>query len=98
MDKVLRRVHTPDFKTQVVLAILKGDKTRLEVCSRFGIHPTQADKWKNKALTGLPTLFTDGKNDLLKEKDKLIEELYKQIGQLKVELDWLKKKMGLARF
>jgi len=98
MDKVMRRIHTPEFKTQVVLAILKGDKTRLEVCSQFGIHPTQADKWKNKVLTGLPTLFTDGKNDLLKERDELIEELYKQVGQLKVELDWLKKKMGLARF
>jgi|SRR3990172_2303014 len=97
MDKIIRRVHTPDFKTQVVLAILKGDKTRLEVCSQFGIHPTQVDKWKNKVLAGLPTLFTEGKNDLLKERDKLIEELYKQIGQLKVELDWLKKKMGLIR-
>lgn len=97
MDKVLRRNHTPDFKTQVVLAILKGDKTRSEVGSQFGIHPTQVDKWKLKVLSGLPTLFTEGKNDLIKERDNLIEELYKQIGQLKVELDWLKKKMGLIR-
>lgn len=97
MDKILRRVHTPDFKTQVVLEILKGDRTRNEICSHFGIHPTQADKWKKKALLGLPSLFTDGKSDLIKQKETIIEELYKQIGQLKVELDWLKKKMGFAR-
>ncbi len=97
MDKVIRRVHTPDFKTQVVLAALKGDKTRSEVGSQFGVHPTQVEKWKNKILAGLPTLFTEGKSDVLKERDKLIDELYKQIGQLKVELDWLKKKMGLIR-
>ena len=77
--------------------VLKGDKTRSEVGSQFGVHPTQVDKWKQKVLSGIPTLFTEGKSDILKERDKLIEELYKQIGQLKVELDWLKKKMGLVR-
>lgn len=97
MDKVIRRVHTSDFKTQVVLAALKGDKTRSEVGSQFGVHPTQVEKWKQKVLSGIPILFTEGKSDVIKERDKLIEELYKQIGQLKVELDWLKKKMGLIR-
>lgn len=97
MDHNIRRVHSPEFKTQVVLAILKGDKTRSEVCSQFSIHPTQADKWKQKILSGLPTLFTEGKGNLIKEREKEIEELYKQIGQLKVETDWLKKKMGYSR-
>ena len=52
MEKKKQRVHTSVFKTQVVLALLKGDKTRNEVCSEFGIHPTQADKWKQKVLAG----------------------------------------------
>ena len=51
MEKKKQRVHIPAFKTQVVLALLKGDKTRNEVCSEFGIHPTQADKWRQKVLS-----------------------------------------------
>ena len=94
MDKKIRREHTTAFKTQVVLMLLKGDKTHNEVCSQYGIHPTQAVKWKQKVLEGIPSLFNGGSTVELKEKDALIEELYKQVGQLKVEMDWLKKKMG----
>lgn len=53
MEKKKQRVHTPAFKTQVVLALLKGDRTRNEICSEFGIHPTQADLWKQKVLEAL---------------------------------------------
>jgi len=94
MDKKIRRVHTPAFKTQVVLALLKGDKTRGEIASEFGIHPTQADKWKQKFLVALPTIFIEGKGDELKAREKLIEELYRQLGKLKYEAEWLKKKIG----
>lgn len=94
-DKKIRRVHTPSYKTQVVLAMLRGEKTRGEIASEFSIHPTQADKWKQRAVEGLQQLFSEGIKDEAKEREKLIEELYKQIGQLKVEADWLKKKMGL---
>lgn len=94
MEKKLRRVHTPGFKSQVVLALLKGDKTRNEVCSQFSIHPTQADEWKQKVVAGIPTLFSLGNTNELKERDKLIEELYKQVGKLQTQLEWLKKKMG----
>lgn len=90
------RVHTAEFKKQVVLELLKGDKTRNEICSRLGIHPTQADNWKRIVLSGMDQLLTH-KYDAERLKDKeLIQELYRQIGQLKVELDWLKKKLGLA--
>jgi transposase-like protein len=94
-NKKIRRVHTPSFKSQVVLALLRGEKTRGEIASEFGIHPTQADKWKQKFMEGIGQIFSEGVKDEAKERDKLIEELYKQIGQLKVESDWLKKKMGL---
>ena len=91
----IRRNHPPAFKAQVVLALLKEEQTASEVCSQFNIHPTQAKQWKTKAMENLSCLFDDNKsNKQVKEKDHLIEELYKQVGQLKVELDWLKKKMG----
>jgi transposase-like protein len=98
MEKKKPRMHTPAFKTQVVLSLLKGDKTRNEISSEFGIHPTQADLWKQKVLAGMPSLFGLGNQDALKERDKLIEELYKQVGKLQTQLDWLKKKMGYTDF
>ena len=91
-------MHTAAFKTQVVLSLLKGDKTRNEVCSEFSIHPTQAALWKQKVLAGIPSLFGLGNTDALKERDKLIEELYKQVGKLQTQLEWLKKKMGYTDF
>lgn len=97
MDKNVRRKHTPEFKTQVVLELLKEAKTVGEIGSQFGVHPTLAGKWRSLAIEGLRGLFTEGSGKELAQRDKLIDELYKQIGQLKVELDWLKKKMGLIR-
>lgn len=77
------------------MALLKQEKTMSQICSEFRIHPTQAKKWKDKALEGLKTAFEGkGFNQKLLENQQLIDELYKQIGQLKVELDWLKKKIG----
>ena len=78
-----------------ILALLKGDKTRNEVCSEFGIHPTQADKWKQKVLAGLPSLFGIGNMDAIKERDKLIDQLYQQVGKLTSQLDWLKKRWDI---
>ena len=98
MDKKRPRKHTAAFKTQVVLALLKGDRTRNEICSEFGIHPTQAALWKQKVLSGIPGLFSLGNTDELRERDKLIEELYKQVGKLQTQLEWLKKKMGYTDF
>ena len=92
----MRRKFSPKFKKQVVIDLLKGEETRLEICSRYSIDPSLARRWKNKALEGLEQVFTDGINKELKQKDQLIEGLYKQVGQLKVEQDWLKKKMGYS--
>lgn len=91
---VQRRQHTPIFKKQVVLEILKGERTRNEICSQFGIHPALADKWKTLVVNEMDKLFTNGA-DLERKRDKeLIEELYKQVGKLQTQLEWLKKKMG----
>lgn len=95
MDKNIKRQHSPTFKVQVVMEVLKEIKTLSQLSSEFSIHTTQIRKWKDHALEVLKTSFegerVGHKND---EQEKLIEELYKQVGQQKVELDWLKKKTG----
>lgn len=73
--------------------MIKDAEPVANICSKYAIHPSQAHQWKNQAVEGLPVIFTDKIKPELKEKNELIEEFYKQIGQLKVELDWLKKKV-----
>lgn len=96
MQKSIKRQHSAEFKTQVVLELLKGEETMAQICSKFGIHPTQANRWREIAINNLKNSF-NGKSidEQLKAKEILIDELYKQIGHLKVSLDWLKKKLGL---
>ena len=89
----IKRQHSVSLKAKVALELLRGIESQSAICSRYSIHPTQARKWKAQFLAGMENLFGEnGKNYEIREKDKLIEELYKQVGQLKVELDWLKKK------
>lgn len=85
--------HNSSFKAKVVIEALRGEKTLAELSSTFGIHSVMISKWKAQALEGLPTLFSSTKaRQAQKDQSDLIEELYRQIGQLKVETDWLKKK------
>jgi len=68
-----------------------------QICSEFRIHSTQARRWKEKALEGMKgSLNSTGVSQKLEDNAELIEELYRQIGKLKVELDWLKKKLGYS--
>ena len=91
----IKRRHTPEFKTQVVMELLKEEETLSEICSKFAIHPTQAKQWKIKAQEILKTGFSGQTvSEQLQKKDKLIDDLYQEIGKLKYQLDWLKKKMG----
>lgn len=90
-----RRQFSPEFKTQVVLAAIREEGTLSELAGKYGIHPMQISKWRKEFLKEAPRIFSNGKNRHLEDKDKLIEELYKQVGQSKVEVDWLKKKVGL---
>ena len=88
----IKRKHPSSFKVKVALEMIKGAEPVTNICSKYSIHPSQAHKWKKQAVEGLQIIFTDKPVSELKEKNELIEELYKQVGQLKVELDWLKKK------
>lgn len=88
----IKRKHPTSFKAKIALELIRETETIAQICSKYSIHPSQATAWKKQALDGLGIIFTDKPKAELKEKNELIEELYKQIGQLKVELDWLKKK------
>ncbi len=89
-----RRKHSPAFKAKVSLAAIKGELTINEISSQFGVHPNQISKWKKQAIEELYSVFSGKRERNKKEQKELTEELYKQIGQLKVELDWIKKKSG----
>ena len=82
------------FKARVALEAIKGHKTIAEISSAFGIHSTQIAKWKSLALAELPSIFSGPRAQLAVADTALIDSLYQQIGQQKVELDWLKKKSG----
>lgn len=90
----IKRIHSSSFKVNVALDMIRADEQVSAICSKYSIHPSQAHKWKKQALEGLVLIFQNKPNSELKEKNELIDELYKQVGQLKVELDWLKKKLG----
>ena len=90
-----KKSFTSEFKSKVAIEALKGHQTIAELASEFDIHPTQINNWKKQLLETSKTAF-NGKQ-LLKAQQRQEEErerLYAQIGKLKVELDWLKKKTG----
>jgi putative transposase len=78
---------------KIVLETLKGNQTQAQLTSKYGIHPTQISAWRRQFKEGVADIFKDKRRKNVLDKDRLIEELYKQIGQQKVELDWLKKNL-----
>lgn len=91
----MRTKRSPEFKAKVALSALRGEQTVNELASQFSVHPNQVTSWKRLAQDHLVAVFDSKKAQPSKADEKLKEELYRQIGQLKVELDWLKKKSGL---
>ena len=90
-----RKQFSSEFKVRVALEAIKGQKTANEIASEYGVHPTQIAQWKKQALDGLPTIFSARANEQQKSEEALIATLYQQIGQLKVQVDWLEKKSKL---
>ena len=90
-----RRHYDSRFKAQVALEAIKNQQTISEIASDYGVHPNQISKWKKKLLDEVPEIFSSKREKRQQDNEALQDELYKQICQLKVELDWLKKKVGL---
>jgi len=90
-----RKSHPPSLKAKVAVEAIKAHKTAAQIAQMFGVHPTQVGGWKKQALAGLPDIFGNGPRADAPAVRYQKDELYKQIGQLKVELDFLKKRAGL---
>jgi len=90
----LRKQHSSVTKAKVALEAIKGQKTANEIASEYGVHPTQIASWKKQLLDELPSVFEHPGSEGAKSEEELIASFYQQIGQLKVEVDFLKKKSG----
>jgi len=89
----MRKQYDAAFKAKVALEAVKGEKTIAQIAGEFGIHPNQIQRWRKQLLEMLPDLFSDRRKRVDKDRDDLESELFRQIRQLKVELDWLKKNL-----
>jgi transposase-like protein len=92
-----RKTYSAELKAKVALEAIKGQRTVTEIASRFGVHPNMVSQWKRQALDEMPGIFSDRRARAEAEAEAATAELYEQIGRLKVELDWVKKKSGLSR-
>ncbi len=88
-----RKRHAPAFKAKVAVAALKNEETIAELAQRFGVHPTMVTSWKRALTDGATDIFDTG-NKSRKQTEGQIDELYRHIGQLKVERDFLARKLG----
>jgi len=92
----IKRQFSSQFKSKIALELIKEIESMTKICSAHSIHPTQARRWKEHALLTLSTAFDQRPDQTVKEQEALTDKLYQQIGQLKVELDWLKKKINTS--
>ena len=95
--KAHRNRYSAEFKARLALEVVKGERTLTEIASEHQVHPNLLMQWKRQLLDSLPQVFADKRVKENKAQEEHEALLYQQIGQLKVELDWLKKKVGHLR-
>lgn len=93
--KISRNRYDAQFKSKVALVALRGESTIAEIASAYGVHPNMISQWKHQVLAALPGIFSGKAEKQSQNNEEVQAQLYQQIGQLKVELDWLKKKSRL---
>jgi transposase len=92
MAKKMRKSYDSAFKAKVALEAVKGEKTMAQLSSEYGVHVNQIGQWQKRLLQEVPDIFSERRRKQEDETEEMTAELYRQIGQLKVELEWLKKK------
>jgi putative transposase len=92
--KTKRNRYSAEFKAKLALEVIKGQQTLNEIASAAQVHPNLLMQWKRQLLESLPSVFADKRVKENKEQEEKEAQLYQQIGQLKVELDFMKKKVG----
>lgn len=90
-----RKSHSAEFKAKVALEAIRGELTANQIAARYEIHPSQIAAWKKQAIEQIKEGFSSRRAKTHEDNEALQDALYNQIGRLKVELDWLKKKSGL---
>lgn len=93
--KTVRKRYSGEFKARVALEVVKGQRTLNEIASEHNLHPNLLLQWKKQLLDSLSAVFADKRCKEQKAQEEHEAQLYQQIGQLKVEVDWLKKKAGV---
>ncbi len=91
----MRKNYSGEFKAKIAIEALKGDRTLSELSSKYEVHPNQIRLWKQKLIESLPGIFSNRRKQKRDDGEELKARLYQEIGQLKVELDWLKKKSAM---
>ena len=89
-----RKTFTSEYKSKVAIEALKGHRTVNEIAAEFEVHPTQVNAWKKQLLDGASETFSRGRKKREEHHEAEKDRLYRQIGKLQVEVDWLKKKTG----
>ena len=90
-----RKQYSAAFKARVAIEAIRGEKTLSQLGSQFKVHPIQIAKWRKSAMEQLAELFVDGRTRKGAPVETGHDALYEEIGRLKFELDWLKKKVGM---
>ena len=91
-----RRKFTDEFKAKVAIEAIKGDKTARELAQEYEVHINQITLWKKQLIDVAPQVFSRGKDKEAERLKKEKDQLYRKVGQLQVEVDWLKKKTGIS--
>jgi putative transposase len=87
-----RKSYPKELKAKVALAAIRGDRTMSQIVSDYGVHSSQVTAWKKRVLEELPEIFSNGRAKKREDEEGLKARLFQEIGELKFELDWLKKK------